>query len=208
MNRIRLSFLSATCLAFVFFGCVEAGGGGGGDGDGGSMSANGLSCGAAACGGDIVGTWTLETWCGELPEFPPSEMCPSAVVEIDIAMAGTLTINADESFTRAIDTTTNGSMTLPAECLEMASCEELHAYFMMEEESPVSRCESADNDGCRCTYKETVSTDEVSGTYTVDGNTVTLNDGETEETVDFCVGGNSIHLAPSQSEISFLFNKN
>jgi hypothetical protein len=123
-NRSVLLALAALGPALISWGCNSGGnalpGTGGTPGTGGAVSSGGISgtgglgtsCpNVTACGGNLVGTWTVTSSClnvtGNLDLALVGAGCPSAPVTGSLQVTGTWTANADGTYSD--DTLTSGS---------------------------------------------------------------------------------------------------
>ena len=117
MKNLFLPALLLSSASILSPGCGPDGGSG--------------SCGLAACGGDIVGTWTTSNICIDTTTLMDSftvEGCPQASLgAIAFTATGPITYNAD--LTYAINLTLNGTFAFnfPGACLGGASCTDLDA---------------------------------------------------------------------------------
>jgi hypothetical protein len=181
-------------MAFVItalFGCSSGGGGGGG-------CAN-----AAACGGDIVGTWTVTSTCVTATGSASVPNCPSATLNsVSIGLTGTITYNADLTYTGNSTTSLTETVTLPASCLTQqgvtATCAQLTQNLATNPDFKSANCTGSS--GCTCTVaaKDSVMTD--TGTYTTTAAgklNETTNGSTTVDSSDYCVKGTTLTVSPS-----------
>ena len=135
-------------------GSGGSGGSGGSPGTGGS----GTSCSnVSACGGDLVGTWTVTSSClkvtGTLDLSLVGASCPTAPVTGDLQVTGTWTANSDGTYSD--DTTTTGTeqFTLASSCLVISStpvtCDGAAGLIQTLGYASVD-CASAASGGCSC----------------------------------------------------------
>ena len=189
MNDKR--WLVGSCFAAVL-SLVGACGGG-----------DGVSCGTfAACGGDLVGTWTLEATCGA-DDLAPPEICPTATVTSNVTQSGTVSFGADNVYTENITSSGSGTVTFPASCLsefQITSCDQLSSA-----EDGVT-CTGNPSSSCACN----VTIDETSnntGTYTTSGNTVTTTTGDGTTVIEYCVDGSTMKARQQGDTIFIVFSK-
>lgn len=150
-----------------------------------------------ACGGDIVGEWTVTEGCANVDVADifgdgenPFASCEGAEIAFDADVVGTITFNQDETYTSAIGFNTTITFDVPKSCLGGACPTD-------DEDSPWT--ESGD----RCENQE-VDDDEPStdtGTYAVDGDSFTFANDEADggtsdgpESFKFCVEGDTMHV--------------
>jgi hypothetical protein len=158
----------------------------------------------AACGGNVVGNWTITSSClsGNISDVS----CPGAIVDVSgLSIAGAASFNSDMTYTS--QSTLSGSMktTLPPACLMQGdltlTCEQYQQLLMQvipDPESPFSgfSCKtSGSNCDCTFTFKATPSSEQ--GTYATAGNVLTMTaaDGSSEAD-DYCVSGDKLQLKP------------
>jgi hypothetical protein len=192
-RRTSMKALSA-CIAIgmTLVGCGSSSSGN----NGGSDPA--ATCGkVAACGGNIVGTWSAAASCAN-PAAPMIPGCTTASVkDVNATASGTSTFNSDGTFT--LDSTQSAMETLviPNSCLMGASCSSLSAILSagLGDGGTTASCTSSSSE-CDCTIGLPASTTKESGTYKVSGNTLTTTvSGGTPTSADYCVvNGNELHV--------------
>lgn len=94
--------MKRTLALWCVIGGVAGGCGGGsqptdGGADGGGAPNRG-ACSTAACGGDLVGTWVLVSWCGKNYD-PFLATCDVTIDDAKVGETGTLTFARDATFT-------------------------------------------------------------------------------------------------------------
>lgn len=182
MTRLITS-LTLSISAALAIGC-------GGD-DGGS---GGLGCDTAACGGDPVGVWTVVDSCfeGELT----IEQCPDLIVKsVDVDQTGTVTIDADMSYTLDLTVSGTASVTFPASCFGglITDCAQLN--------DDGTTCTGDASAECDCDITLDEVTDET-GTWSTTGNQITLDDGTEPEVSDYCVQGDRAVVSTNMAGIN------
>lgn len=149
------------------------------------------------CGGNPVGTWTLESYCGlEMAPNPLADDCPGSTYMLEaLSWAGTLTFADDGTFTRSfvIPTTTVYSFD-PWECFDV-DCAGWERD--LQEVTPEWSC-SAMGSTCTCTFTDEGMRDGM-GTYEVMGNDlvrITDNpfapEGSYTSSDTFCIAGDRL----------------
>ena len=179
-------------------------------GTGGSSSGGGGgSCSKVpACGGDVVGTWTVTSSClsvaGQMDISLLGIGCTSATVTGSLKVTGTWTANSDGTYSDETTTTGDEHLTLPASCLQISgtttTCERV-APVLQSLGYAVTMCTSAASGGCTCsaTVNQTGWMGLVNlgastrGQYTTSGNVVTLDN---EARYSFCVSGKQLNMTP------------
>ena len=172
------------------------------DGDGsGDLGACGQFDG---CGGDLVGTWTIDSACTDnfirlMGTAVDQPECGGLIVDTQSDATGTFTFTANtlsSSATLSIDVTArytpacvmalaNGAaVDLAATCSSLSD-----QYAMMPSVSGASCAIEGDNCDCILSFDQPVSTNEM---YTVSGNTITYpND---PDPITYCVTGNQLQM--------------
>jgi len=187
---------------------------GGSVGTGGTMGTGGSPGGGgggacsnvAACGGDVVGTWTVTSSClnvtGQMDLSVIGVGCTSAVTG-SLKVTGTWTANPNGTYSDKTTTSGNEQLTLPASCLQISgtttTCERV-APVLQALGYAVTTCQSAASGGgctCSATVNQTgwmgvVNPDaSTSGGYTTSGTVITL---DSEAKYSFCVAGNKLNM--------------
>jgi hypothetical protein len=196
---------------------ATAKGGGSSSGGGqtaGSAGSSGSSCtateGLAACGGDVVGAWTV-TGCLKLTgEMDLSSMglgCRTGTVTGSLQVTGTWTATADGKYTDKTTTSGDEQLALPATCLLVSgtttTCDALNATIESfgYESGSVSCTNAASGGGCSCSAKIQMPAGigilsmepPTNGKYTTSGNVVTTDN---EKKYSYCVSGNKMTWTP------------
>jgi len=171
-----------------------AGGGGGGGGED-----RVDECNSTACGGDVVGAWTYAGMCIDTSQSP-IEGCTGGYTQYsEVTMSGTLDFSADGTYALAFGALSNSMLFhLPYECLDGSTCDEAAASF--------GGADCVDTgDACDCTFTNEGEPSEATGTWTVDGSTLSmLSDGGTQTTADFCADADEMWMLPDTNEPSTL----
>jgi len=200
--RRRLAFLVCALGAMAFVGCgdddSDGGSGSGGDGDGDGDAPIADCSTFAACGGDIVGSWTIQEAC--LGDFNPVEdFCSEATVDLSsVSFSGSVEYLADGTY--SVSSTQSGSVTvsIPASCLTgVTDCNTL--------DSDEFDCSGDATDSCDCTSSAADTVTET-GTYATSGNDVTLTPtGDDPETSTYCVEGDVLKLRQTDEDLEITF---
>jgi hypothetical protein len=161
------------------------------------------TCGkVAACGGDIVGTWSAGASCVTQAAASVPGCTSASVKDVTATARGTSTFNSDGTFT--LDSTQSGMETLviPTSCLSSGgttvTCDALSGLLTAAfgDAGTSASCTTSSSE-CDCMVAVPASTTKESGTYTVSGNTLTTKSGGTTTTADYCVQGNELHVISS-----------
>jgi hypothetical protein len=179
----------------------NAGGAGGGAGatagsDGGTDTGPNPCIGAGACGGNIVASWNIVSSCldvdvsGAVPDY-----CPAATAKaMGVQLTGTLTYNANLTYTKK--TTLNGKIvfTFPASCLTggdggTLTCDQLATQLKLDPTYTDVSCATAGT-ACACTSTLAPQSQTKTGMYTTTSAGL-LTESETGSTSpdlsDYCV---------------------
>jgi hypothetical protein len=177
------------------------GGAGGGAGatagsDGGTDGPPASCISAGACGGNIVGSWTIASSCldvdvsGAVPDY-----CTAATAkDMGVQLTGTVTYNANLTYTKK--TTLNGKIvvTFPASCLAggdggALTCDQLATQLKLDPTYTDVSCVAAGT-GCACTSTLAPQSQTKTGMYTTTSAGL-LTEAETGRTSpdvsDYCV---------------------
>lgn len=171
---------------------------------------DGGSCGmVAACGGDVVGEWTIVDTCltasGGGAIF--GDFCPTATIDASgIRASGMGSYRADMTFAGTVTLSGSVAFVLPASCLTMSgitlTCAQLDQAVkqaMMDDPDPsIQSISCAGSGSCRCTAQMTPQTSTGSGTYTTSGTTLVENGSSSSE---YCVQGNELHVLSSSMDM-------
>jgi hypothetical protein len=168
----------------------------------------------AACGGDVVGTWTVAGSC--LPISGMADMagfglgCTAAPVTGRLDVSGTWTANMDGTFTDETTTSGDAQLDLPPECLMVSgfvtTCDRVGDALEALGYASVVCTNAASGGGCSCeaTAAQTGGLamlafgPAASGTYTTANNVVTTSDANaTMNDYAYCVSGNTMVMTPT-----------
>lgn len=164
------------------------------------------------CGGNVVGTWNVASSCleisGDLDVFLTSLACPSVPATGQLQTTGSITFNADGSYTD--ETTTTGSVTFPlaANCLAISGvpvmCDRVGSIFAAVGWK-TAEC-LPEGDGCDCSLSTEqegglgfiLPYTEPEGQYSTSGSELTAANA----TYDYCAEGNTLTLSSGMSALS------
>ena len=213
MNMRSAALASAIAVGLLCGGCNS--GAGGSPGAGGSGGGGGAACpSVTACGGSVVGTWTVSSSClrvtGALDLAVAGASCPSAPITGSLAVTGTLTANADGTYSD--DTTTSGDhqFTLAPSCLVISStpvtCDGAASIIKTLGYASLT-CTPAAGGGCACagTVHHTGSlglisvAPSTSGSYTTSGNAIALSGDAGDARYSYCVAGDKLTVTPQST---------
>ena len=131
MKMRAAALVFAIALGVFCDGCAPGSGGSPGAGGAGATGpggggAGGVSCpNVTPCGGDVVGTWTVTSSClnvaGALDLTVAGASCPSAPVTGSLQVTGTLTANANGTYSDDTITSGDEQFTLAPSCLFISS---------------------------------------------------------------------------------------
>ncbi|HXI60539.1 MAG TPA: hypothetical protein VNO55_30970 [Polyangia bacterium] len=163
---------------------------------------SGGACGnTAACGGDIVGTWTVTSSCVSATASMFDSSCPGATIgNVNIKVTGTATYNADKTYTSSATFSGSESVTQPASCLSvngsMASCAQLTQSLAGNPGFKSATCTGTG--GCTCNIVLNDDTTMETGTYTTTaaGLLTETPAGGAASQSDYCVKGKTMTDSP------------
>lgn len=164
------------------------------------VEAGSFDCSFEACeGGNIVGTWNIQGACIDVEfENPFEASCPESTFEIASNMSGTVTFNDDGTFSSSFTNGGDLNFSLPASCVvEMAMGREgdCQALFGTDSEESPTTCTGTQETGCECSQAGASETNENSGTYAVDGSSLTITDDEgTDPPSALCISGDTLKV--------------
>lgn len=201
-------------------GSGNAGSGNGGSGNAGTGSGgtgNAGSCASAeACGGNVVGNWTVASSCLDVEgEFDVRGLglgCSSARITGSRVVAGTLSANADGTYADRTTTSGEDRLELADECLTVSgtlvACERIGPIFAAFGYESAT-CTQAPAGGCLCyaVFEHTGGmgvlslAESDSGTYRTSGDVLTLVDDFGEPTsYEYCASGDQLTLRPNATD--------
>jgi hypothetical protein len=182
--------------------------GSGGSGAGGTAGA-GNGCAFDPCGGNVVGTWSAQTACGDFASASQAAFAayPACAGLVESATLGTFSMTAtfstDATYSTSGSATVNIAMGLTQACLTAMSgqpttldasvCQSFGTSLAQQSGITGASC-TFTNGNCACQYTGTSTLSET-GTYSVSGSTLTLTaTGGTASSGQFCVQGTTLHL--------------
>jgi len=215
--KVRSAVLSMVLgSASALGGCtVKSGGNLSGAGGSSSGGSGGGSCvDGTACGGDLVGTWTVTSSClkvtGTLDPTMVGASCPSPAVTGSLQVTGTFTANADGTISDATVTTGDERFALDQSCLVISStattCEKVGGLFKLLGYASITCTDVAADAGggcaCAATVQQTGGLGLVanepasSGSYRTNGNALTITGDSSDVNYSYCVSGNMLTVTP------------
>ena len=147
----------------------------------------------APCGGDVVGTWAIESSCGfEAFANPLEEACPGSTFTIEIlSQTGTLTFEDDGSFVQDLALESQAVLTLDPMACFGSDCAGFEALLQMD--TPDATCQAM-GPSCTCTFPDDGASEQAMGTYAVDGTDLVLTTPDGTSAAPFCVAGDRFDL--------------
>jgi 3D (Asp-Asp-Asp) domain-containing protein len=195
---------------------VSAGGGGSGS------SAAGNSAGASnsasvcpavtACGGELMGDWSVEQVCISPRTKALDAICAGATFSFSpLTTMGAVSFKADNTMTSSAVASVAETIQFPASCYTQAKCTTYAADLSATPSITNSRCNYDANTGCTC-YANDSQVILGSGTYQVQGTQVTVTDSASgrTEAYDFCVSGNTLsfyQLNPNGTAVTMVLTE-
>jgi len=156
----------------------------------------------SACGGNVVGTWTISTLCGPgVMQTQAITGCTGGTGTITISTTGSLVFGADLSYT--VMTTTSGTAVekLPKSCFAGTTCAQVQDALLMQGAFSGGTC-TDDGTNCNCNLTLAPMPNTETGTYTISGSTISTTPttaGAAPGTSQFCVSGNQLSVASTDT---------
>lgn len=166
-------------------------------------SSSGSCANSAACGGDIVGTWTIQSSCVSASASMFNDMCPTATVSTsNFTIAGSVVYKADLTYSATSTMSGSATVHLPASCLTSGAvtltCDQLNQLIAAKPQAGVT-VHCAGTSDCTCMETLTNAPSSASGTYTTTAAgllTETSSSDGTSDQSDFCVKGTTLTESP------------
>ncbi|MGA7124463.1 MAG: hypothetical protein WBY94_30455 [Polyangiaceae bacterium] len=203
---VRRIFVDA---GIALFACLVACGGS--SSSGGSNGAGGADhCGSVpACGGsNVVGTWKIVDACESASPGTASASCPGETVQVSsVSAAGTITLNADMTYSSSVSTSATVVLSIPMSCISSGgvtiTCDQLGMAASALDGGDITSCTTSGSN-CNCSASASSPTTSDSGTYSISGTTVTITsaNGGTASMEGYCVQGNTLHILSLSSTMS------
>jgi hypothetical protein len=147
----------------------------------------------APCGGDPVGSWTLEDTCGfeGLPN-PLADACPGSTFMVEVlSTSGTLTFVDDGTFVQDFDIQSQVVVTLDPMACFMVDCATFE--MLVQGDNPTATC-MAMGPTCECTIPDDGMPEQAMGTWEVMDNDLVLTTAEGGEGFQLCITGDRLDL--------------
>lgn len=173
--------------------CTEGGTGGtGGTGaTGGTGGTSGGSCGnVQPCGGDLVGTWTINKAC--ISSLTPDSTCAGDTISNTSATeTGTLSFTSAGTYTSNVSLTLSYTEMIPASCISGLTCADLQSQFAII--GATATCTGSTV--CTCSISLAANGAET-GTFTASGTSLTTTSSASgnSSSMGYCVQGNTVHF--------------
>lgn len=157
-------------------------------------------CSAKACGGDVVGTWNVESFCLTFTEPPvviDEPECRNLLHDYGVDAEGTLTFSADGMMTSNLTTTTTLEIVLTDACTQAlggtnvtsAMCDSLEAEYQSDPAYSSAGCSFLPG-RCSCNIVSVPTTTSTTNPYSIDGNQLITG----ADASDYCVEGDRLTL--------------
>jgi hypothetical protein len=163
----------------------------------------GTQCpGAAACGGSLVGSWVITTFCQQKPSKPVILDCKDGTYQTayaTITAGGTFTVSANNTYTFVNELVATRNVSTPPACIalrnasvpadkQVTTCQQIEPE-LTKEFNATTTCSGTIAAGCTC-IATTVMPGESAGTIGTEGTTfTTTKTGGQPETSSYCVQG-------------------
>ncbi|HXJ20232.1 MAG TPA: hypothetical protein VMT03_08365 [Polyangia bacterium] len=181
-------------------GIGGSGTGGTGPGTGGTgTGGTGASCGTVEpCGGNLVGTWSLNTAClsaAGLTAVAQQGSCSQEVVtDSKASISGISTFGSDLTYSISENLSFTLTFQMPASCAAGLDCATYGSY-LSQSLAPGGSATCSGTTTCACVETNTELVSD-SGTYVLSGSNATLTSSVSGNTStnSYCVQGSTIHL--------------
>jgi len=189
--------MAAATAALALIGC-----GGGGAAGGGQCGGN------TSCGGNLVGTWDITGTCVGDQGMTSSATCPNIALDASgLHETGTLTFNADHTYSGTFMVAGSFVETYPTSCLTASgvTCDLLNQGVQagVTTGTIASGSCSSVSGGCKCAFEFATTTMPAAGTYATNGGTLTTTaTGKTPDNSSYCVQGSVLTVTSSSMSTS------
>lgn len=149
----------------------------------------------APCGGDVIGTWTIDAHCGfeSLSNFFAADCPGSEMTYVASELTGTQVLGEDGSFSLEGDLSIDLDLQIDTNTCFGVGCGQFGDLITMQDNNLEVACieaESTDDCDCVMTLSNTL---EREGTFAVEGDMITLTiEGGTADPAPFCVSGDHL----------------
>lgn len=147
---------------------------------------------AAACGGDVLGTWNLSGACYTVLHQPMLDFCPKATAELHVDDTDGSLIFDKDTFKLDIQLNSTVNLHLPASCLqdqgEKRECSDFDGALVAGQKL---KCSTGGSGGCTCEFPFPAKLTQ-SGIYAVRGKQLEWG----AEKSDYCVSGDRLSVQP------------
>jgi hypothetical protein len=158
----------------------------------------------SACGGSVVGTWSLSKACVSKFVNPGNMACPSSTAQLGEDVSGTIKFNEDGTFVTNANTTIRETLSIPSTCLVdggvTETCQQLQNSLNQPTDAgappAVASCTSAAMGGCSCELSDTLMGGGQQATYSTLGTRIALGGAPPAQ---YCVQGNTLRLETAVS---------
>ena len=158
-----------------------------------------LECGLAdPCGGNVVGTWMMSTFCSYLPN-PFASSCPSSTYDATASGGVTWDLKADGSVAVTGSFQLAMALHLPTSCLGSSDCASLKSA--LDAAYPSAWTCSASSSACDCQVVDPVDASNA-GTYATAGSTLAITSTDGTVAYAYCVRGGTLEMATSQNGVA------
>ena len=164
---------------------------------------SGGTCGnTAACGGAIVGTWSITSSCVSESASMVDSQCPSATASSSaLTITGSITYNADGTYSSTSTVSGSINVTLPPSCLTSngvtITCDQLN-QLSHTNPTPGVTLNCTGSSSCACTETIASQASSETGTYTTTaaGLLTDTPTGGTASQTDYCVKRTTMTQSP------------
>ena len=206
------SWTTVAAAALALLACEPKeqaqGDGGGPEGSGGTGGSAGACTFAPCGGGNLVGAWRLFGGCQLIPPGTPlpGTFCPEATLtDGEITGSQIITLSADGAFTSAGGVADRARTYVPPSCVApgQPTCAGVMAALMAQLGLYSAICTGSSEAGCLCNLEELPVLAQGSGTYAVEGDTLTVSVAPgVQESYRYCVRESSLTLRGSAGAVT------
>lgn len=190
---LALSFVS--CLLSALAACDGGGGIKGDKSDGGDGGANVCTT-SSSCGGDVSGTWTVQTSCLSIVGTLSADCRDGRIVDGQGSYTGTVTYKADGTYSGHLIQSGASTTTIPASCRSLGNTT-LTCDQLTTSSAPGAMVTCQGTSECTCTLTLTNKDASETGTYTIAEGVLTETSSKgTVTRSHYCITGTSLTLTP------------
>jgi hypothetical protein len=160
------------------------------------------------CGGSVAGTWRIVNTCIDQSALNMSVQmfCPQANVSETAQESGTITFNADMTYTETVSGNATLVENIPASCFPAtATCAGLNNPGQQPppQQGTTTSVSCTGTAVCTCRITAAITNVTMTGTYATSGTMLTVTPaGSTAQSDGYCVQGNTLHVTSTAMGMS------